>query len=222
MQNTNWDYDLFEEPAIDRTVIDGKRHYKVPSGEYYPSVTTVLSSLTKEGILAWEKSVGKEEADKVRYRATTHGTNVHAIAEQYVRNQPIDFRKVMPSTAMAFKEIKPTIDKIRTIYGIEHPLFSHRLKTAGCTDLLCNMYGLNTVLDFKTSRKPKTEAMIEGYFLQTTCYGLMAYERHNVPFKQIAIVIACESDPPQVFVKLMSQYIDQTVATFKSYHANAR
>lgn len=213
-----WEYELLPPPEIEQTELDGKRHYYCPDGTLYPSVTTVLSSLENEGIKNWEKRVGKEEANRIRTRATNHGTSVHELAEHYVRGNLINYSKYMPTAVSAFKSIVPTIDKIDSIYGIEHPLYSHRLKTAGRTDLLCSLYGLNTVMDFKTSRKEKKIEYIHNYFLQTTCYALMAYELYNIKFKQIAIVIAVEDGPPQVFVKLIDEYVQETISVFKNYY----
>ena len=34
---------------------DGTRRYETPSGQSYPSITTVLSSYNKQGILEWRK-----------------------------------------------------------------------------------------------------------------------------------------------------------------------
>ena len=36
---------------------NGKRLYVTPTGENYPSVTTVLSEYKKEGIIEWRKRV---------------------------------------------------------------------------------------------------------------------------------------------------------------------
>ena len=38
--------------------INGKRFYVLPSGDKYPSITTVLSARGNEGITRWRESVG--------------------------------------------------------------------------------------------------------------------------------------------------------------------
>lgn len=216
----DWVVSLLPPVDIEQISIDGKRFYEVPGGNRYPSVTTVLSSLTKEGIKEWEEKVGKEEADRIRKKATTHGTAVHALAESYLKNENVDITSVAPTVYSAFRNIVPFLKDIDTIYGIETPLYSHRLKTAGRTDLICSFKSLGTILDFKTSRKEKKEEWIENYFIQATAYSLMAYEMYDIKLKQIAIVIAVEDSPPQLFVKLVDQFIPKTLALFNTYHAN--
>ena len=73
---------------LDVVYTGGGRKYKTPHGTLYPSVTTVLSILSRDGINAWRKEVGDVEADKISYRASTRGTAVHSIIEQYVKNNP--------------------------------------------------------------------------------------------------------------------------------------
>ena len=41
------------------------RRYITPSGDAYPSVTTVLSEYNKKAILEWRQRVGAEEANKI-------------------------------------------------------------------------------------------------------------------------------------------------------------
>ena len=65
---------LFEYKPLDvvelsTETIDGKRHYVVPTGEKYPSVTTVLSKLSEPHIREWREKVGEEEANKISKRA---------------------------------------------------------------------------------------------------------------------------------------------------------
>ena len=60
---------MFKHELIDtnpinlcRVDVDGQRHYKVPSGKLYKSVTTVLGSIHKEHIEMWKQAVGEEAA----------------------------------------------------------------------------------------------------------------------------------------------------------------
>ena len=41
------------------------RRYLTPSGDAYPSVTTILSEYNKKAIQAWRQRVGAEEANKI-------------------------------------------------------------------------------------------------------------------------------------------------------------
>ena len=57
--------------------INGKRYYVTPSGDKYPSITTVLSILSREGIKEWRARVGEEAANAISTKAARRGTNVH-------------------------------------------------------------------------------------------------------------------------------------------------
>lgn len=196
------------------TEVDGKRHYITPEG-VFPSVTTVLSQRTsKQGLDEWRARVGEQEANRIMKLATDRGTAVHAICEKYVMNE--EYRKgVMPTDMHTFLQIKPYLDlNLGSIYAIEAPLYSSKLKTAGRTDLLAGWQGVNSVIDFKTSRKPKKEEYIENYFIQATCYSLMAEERTGLKFPQIVVAIAVDHEEAQVFVKQRDQYVNQVLKVF--------
>ena len=62
------------------------RKYLTPDGKAYPSITTVLSILTRKAIMEWRKRVGEEEANKISRQAAGRGTDVHAIIEKAVQN----------------------------------------------------------------------------------------------------------------------------------------
>ena len=64
--------------------LDTGRTYLDPEGNPYPSVTTVLKILSEEGIAKWRARVGEEEANRVSRIASTRGTQVHNILENYV------------------------------------------------------------------------------------------------------------------------------------------
>ena len=57
--------DLELSPDLKTKNKDGTRYYVTPSGELYPSVTTITSQLTKAGIQAWRQRVGEETANKL-------------------------------------------------------------------------------------------------------------------------------------------------------------
>lgn len=212
---------------MDTVSIDGKRYYKTPDGQLYPSVTTVTSSFKKQYIEEWKARVGEQEANRISRKATTRGTALHLMCENYLANKPDYKRGAMPPIIELFNKIKPTIDEhIEVVYGIELALFSHELKTAGRTDLFCRFMGLNTILDFKSANKTKREEDIEDYFVQATTYAMMIeemyaeYKKMYIP--QIAIVIAVEEagSPSQLFVKQTSQYRSKARKLFAEYHEN--
>lgn len=214
-----FNHNLVPEIHIETTSIDGKRYYVLPDGRKFRSVTTVLSeSLDKTALLEWRKKVGEDEANKISTQAARRGTAVHSLCEKYVLNQDgLELRKgAMPSSLDAFNSIKPIIDQsVGTILGVELPLYSVALNTAGRCDLIAEFNGVPSVIDFKTSRKLKKEEWIESYFLQTTVYAMMFEWIYKIAIPQIVILIAVDHEPPQVFVKDRGQYVNRVLEIFR-------
>ncbi len=209
-------HDLVEHLDIDTVNIDGKRHYVTPVGKLM-SVTTVLGErLDKTGLIEWRKKVGEEEANKISTQAARRGTAIHDMAEKYILNNPNYARSHMPGNVYTFKALQKPLDAyVDNVRGIELALYSKVLGAAGRTDLVADYNGRLSIIDFKTSRKPKTEAMIESYFLQATIYSMMFERTFGVPCEQIAILIAVDHEPdPQIFVKERAQYVERVLEVF--------
>jgi hypothetical protein len=198
------------------TTIDGKRHYITPSG-ILPSVTTVLSDkLDKSALDVWRAKIGYEEADKISTMAAVRGTSIHNICEKYVRNDLSWSHGVMPVNIDTFNRIRTVLDAhIGIVSMIEGTLYSAKLHTAGRSDLIAMYDDVMSVIDFKTSRRTKKEKWIEGYFLQATCYSMMAEELTNLIIPQIVLIIAVDDAPTQVFVKERRLYEDRVLEIFR-------
>ena len=211
-----WEYSL----ELSSKTENGKRFYTTPEGNKYPSVSTVAGHFSKAGIIAWRKRVGAKEANRVSKQASTHGTAVHSICEDYVNNEKDYYKKKSPANVEAFNKIKPYMDKnINLVYAQESSLYSDYLRVAGRCDLACNWNGVDTIVDFKTSRKEKQEKWIQNYFQQAAMYAVMAEERTKIPFPQIVILIAVEeSNRPQVFVKKRNDYINDAIDNIKTFY----
>lgn len=210
-------HEFVELAPLNTTTIDGKRYYQTPDGQVYPSVTTITSLHGKEGILAWRKRVGEEEANKISNKAATRGTRVHKLCEDYLNNE-LSFEGAMPNSIALFKQMQPFLDKyIGKVYGIECPLYSHHLRVAGKSDCIAQFDGKNAVVDFKTANKPKQEHWIQNYFMQCAAYAVAFEERTGIAIPRIAIVVAVEGDSPQLFVKKRDDYVDMFISYRKQY-----
>lgn len=209
-------HNLVPEVEIETTSINGIRYYVLPSGEKFRSVTTVISeSMDKTALLEWRAKVGEEEARKISTQAARRGTAVHSLAERYVLNEEDYLRGAMPSGVDAFKSLQTLIDKhVDNILGIELPLYSVALKTAGRCDLIAEFDGVPSIVDFKTSRRLKKEEWIESYFLQTTVYSMMFEYMYKIKIPQIAIMIAVDHEEPQLFVKDRGDYVNKVIDIF--------
>ena len=214
-------HNLLQQHELRQVVINEKRHYWTPDGSAYPSVTTVLSSLNKEGIMKWRKRVGEKEANKITTRAANRGTKVHNLCEKLLLNEKIDLSKEMPISTLLFGQLKPFLEQnINEVLGIEIPLYSYKLKTAGRCDLVCKLNNVNTILDFKTSLRPKKEEWITNYYYQATAYAIMVEELYNIKIPNICIAIAVEDDHLQVFSKDSNIYRSEVGEIFRTYYAD--
>ncbi len=179
---------------------DGHRTYLTPEGFSYPSVTTILGELPNKGLDNWRKRVGEKEAARISKAATTRGSNLHLVVEDYLWNRPLEFGN--PFTKNLFNKIKTTLDNINNIRLIEKPLYSNRLKMAGTPDCIAEYGGKLSVIDFKTSTTIKEEKWIGSYYCQTGAYTVMYDELFGEKPEQGVIIIAVEeANIPQVFIK---------------------
>jgi hypothetical protein len=196
------DYDL------ETVTIDGKRFYKTPEGLLYPSVTTITSQHGKDKILEWRKRVGEEEANRVSAKASGRGTRVHKLCENYLNNEDDFSRNTMPDALVMFKSIQPLLDQyVNNIHALEVPLYSNHLRVAGRVDCIAEFDGKLAVIDFKTASKPKEEKWILNYFMQCAAYAVMYEERTGIAVPRIVVMIAVDSEKPQIFVKKRDEYI---------------
>jgi len=190
----------FDVPEI--KVIDGKRHYVTPDGNSYPSITTVLSQQENLGIEAWKAKVGEKEAKRISKESMRIGTAVHQMAEFYLSNYIIKLKNEEKKIVDTFNRLRFLLGNINNIVGVEIPLFSDLLRVAGTTDCIAEYNGELSVIDFKTSRRPKKEEWVDDYYMQTFAYKLMFEEMTGIEIKQVVILIACvDSFDVQVFKK---------------------
>lgn len=194
----------------------GRRVYHTPGGKFLPSITTVLSIMSRDAIAEWRNKVGAEEADRVSRYSSGRGTAVHSLCEAYLKNEPL-CEDTRPDAVFMFKTIKQHLNNINKIQYQEQALYSERLGVAGSVDCIAEYEGVLSVIDFKTASKPKKEEYIENYFLQTTAYALMYEEMIGTPINQIVILIAVEGQEPQVFKKNPADYINRLVEVVDQY-----
>jgi hypothetical protein len=207
-------------PKLERTTIDQIRYYTIPEENEIlklVSITSVTSHFNKEIFVKWRKRVGVEEADRVTKAATSRGTDMHTLVENYLYNR--DLPPVQPLSEFLFKIAKPSLNKINNIHCLEGALYSKQLGVAGTTDCISEYNNELAVIDFKTSKKPKPVEWIENYFVQAMFYGMAYYEMTGTPIKKLVIIMACENGECVVYeeydlkkyMKLVVEYIKKFV-----------
>ena len=208
-------------PKLTRETIDGVRYYSVPDEDELlrlVSITSVTSHFNKEIFVNWRKKVGNEEADRITKAATTRGTDMHTLTEHYLKNDE-ELPKVPPISEFLFKISKGKLNKIDNIHCLEGALYSRELGIAGTVDCIAEYDGELSIIDFKTSKKPKPKEWIEHYFVQAMAYGCMLYELTGITVKKLVIIMACENGECVVYeernkskyIKLLTEYIRKFV-----------
>lgn len=195
---------------LESTTTDKGRVYRVPGGELYPSITTVLSAYNKKAIMEWRQRVGEEKANEISRKASGRGTKLHNTVEKYLLNEMTDMKlkTMMPDIKEMFFDMRKIIDEnIGNIYGIEQPLYSHKLRLAGRCDCIAEWNGELAIVDWKTASRTKDKDHIQNYFMQATAYAEMFEERTGRSIDTIVVVIAVQSELPQLFVENKTKYL---------------
>jgi hypothetical protein len=168
-----------------------------PGVEFF-SATTMLGKIAEmKGengwIEEWVKTVGEEEAKRITEEALTRGTHMHQNLQDYVENQPVVNRH--QQGYMLFERLRPWCDeRITAVVASEAALASKRLRIAGRLDLLALLdgdkeaktieemidSGVETLVDFKSSRRIKERQDIGSYFRQTTIYSMLFHETTGI------------------------------------------
>ena len=200
-------------PELKRVTIDGVRYYDVPDGDKLVSITSVISWINREIFLDWRKRVGTQEADKITKASTSRGTDFHTLAEHYLNNEELP--SVQPLSEFLFKQAKPQLSLIDDIVALETSLYSQKLGVAGTVDCIAKYDGELSVIDFKTSKKPKPREWIDHYFVQCAAYACMFYEMTGQIVKKFVIIMSCEDGECVVYeeynkskyIQMLSKYI---------------
>ena len=172
----------------------GNRVYDF-NGSRLPSVTTVLGQTKNQQFLKdWKDRVGKEEAERIKNLSSRRGTAMHKFLENHI--QGIGYDDLTPigceAKPMAEKIIEKGFESVEEYYGSEVMLHYPGL-FAGSTDLICLHDGLETVVDFKQSNRPKKKEWIEDYYIQVAAYAMAHDEVYRSTIRQ-AVIMICTPD----------------------------
>ena len=207
-------------PKLSRETVDGVRYYSVPDDDELlklVSITSVTSHFNKEIFVNWRKKVGNEQADRITKAATTRGTSYHELTENFLLNKELP--EGLPISEFLFKISKSKLRNINNIHSLEGSLYSKQLGIAGTVDCIAEYEGELSIIDFKTSAKPKPREWIEHYFVQAMAYGCMLYELTGISVKKLVIIMSCENGECIVYeeynkakyIKLLGEYINKFV-----------
>ena len=207
-------------PTLERETIDGVRYYQTPEGnKKLVSITSVISYINRQIFIDWRKKVGTEEADKITRKATSRGTDYHTLAENHLGNKEFEQGTVQPLSEFLFLQSKDKLNQIDNVHALESSLYSLELGIAGTVDCIAEYDGELSVIDFKTSKKPKPREWIDHYFVQCAAYACMLFEMTGIMVKKFVIIMSCENGEcvtyeeydKRKYIALLSDYIREFV-----------
>mgnify|MGYP003346773179 CR=1 FL=1 len=221
----------FNYKSINRTSVDGKRHYCLPDGTKVPSVTTILEATKsdeKRQILAdWRRRVGAAQAQQISTEASGRGTRMHKWLETYVKEGEMGLPGTNPfsvqSHAMAnIIVFEGLANNVSEFWGVEVPVYYSGLY-AGTTDCIGVWRDQPAILDFKQTNKPKKKEWIEDYFLQLAAYALAHNNTYQTDIKT-GVILMCSASNPLTYQEFVIQedefenYTDLWLSRLEQYY----
>ena len=222
---------FYKWPELKSETINGCRFYTTPSGQKYPSITTVIGQQPGKthGLQQWKDRVGEEQANIISRKAARRGTAFHNICEGYFTITRTEFDTKLEEdhktrnflSYCMFKEMKPFLDeKINNVMLMEQPMYSERFGVAGRCDLIGTYNDKLAVVDFKTTTTMKKEEWIEDYFIQCTAYASMYEEHLGVSVDDIVIMMVAEDGQVNLFEKKSADYVEKLHAIMDEWYDN--
>ena len=167
---------LYNYPKSVRELIGNKRHYSIGE-QKLPSVTTILDATQPEDkrkkLAEWKARVGEQEAERIRVESTTIGSKMHSILEHYLMGQGelLDLsEKGSQAHRMANVIVEKGLPDLEEIWGLEATLYNPE-KYAGAADCVGVYQGRESIIDFKTTNRPKQDDWIHNYYHQLCLYA---------------------------------------------------
>jgi genome maintenance exonuclease 1 len=185
---------------MDRSSVDGKRHYCLPDGSRVPSVTTILDQTKPEesrlALANWRRRVGETKAREITTEAAGRGTRMHKWLENYVLTDSTGDPGTMPASQqshlMAHTVISQGLVHATEFWGSEVPLYYSGLY-AGTTDLVGSWKNQPAIMDFKQTNRPKKLEWISDYFIQLAAYAMAHNDMHGTSIST-GVILMCSAD----------------------------
>ena len=162
-------------PELKTVMVAGSRFYEHPvTNQTVPGVTTVIDVLSKPALPRWSAKetaifavqnrkswqdldeaaaidLLKGAAWRQSSGAMKKGTDVHAIAEKLLMNEPVDF--VPPDVQNPVRGVAQIIEWLKPeVLHLEASIWNMSVGYAGTTDLIAKIDGETWLLDWKTSK----------------------------------------------------------------------
>jgi ATP-dependent exoDNAse (exonuclease V) beta subunit len=198
---------------------DNAHFYQTPTGEIYPSITTILhetmTNEKKESLQNWKNK--EIAADYITQEAATIGTETHKLIENHI-NEVRQTDEVRLLSVAHFNNLIPFLQKINDVHGTELRLYSNTMKLAGTSDCIAKYDGELSIIDYKTKRSNQKEEWMTDHFIQGTAYSQMFKELTGIEVKQVVILVSSEKNLRMEFVKNTEDYKDALIQRLNQYY----
>jgi ATP-dependent exoDNAse (exonuclease V) beta subunit len=198
---------------------DNAHFYQTPTGEIYPSITTILhetmTNEKKESLQNWKNK--EIAADYITQEAATIGTETHKLIENHI-NEVRQTDEVRLLSVAHFNNLIPFLQKINDVHGTELRLYSNTMKLAGTSDCIAKYDGELSIIDYKTKRSNQKEEWMTDHFIQSTAYSQMFKELTGIEVKQVVILVSSEKNLRMEFVKNTEDYKDALIKRLNQYY----
>ena len=153
--------------------------YKTADNTRVPGVTTILGVLNKPALVPWANKMGLQGIDTTRYvdELADAGTLAHAMILTHHGGEAPDFshyneyQQELAGNAFA-SYLNWLKDHTVEPWVTEQPLVSELYKFGGTPDMLANVDGVATLLDFKTGK-----AIYPEHYHQVAAYEKLLAEQ---------------------------------------------
>lgn len=211
----------FSYPKLNRVTLETERYYETSDGERLSSVTTILSKTSdKEFLKEWRERIGNDEADRQIKYASSLGTIFHEHLENHIQDIP------RPNgTSIIYKQAEKMSDQVikrglaflDEVWGIEEILYYPSLY-AGTCDLIGVYKGNPSIIDYKTTKKPKKEEQVENYKLQLCAYAMAHNFLFGTNITQGVILMCSRDNQFQEFIIDTNEYMDRWTDTLEKFY----
>jgi hypothetical protein len=142
-----------------------------------PRVSNILKDMiNREYLIGWAAKIGMKEMTIERNKATTIGTRVHEMIEEFLisgKDLSIDYKtppSYMKKCNTAYNNFKHWLNRLNSLgYNIEEVIAIEKTVSCpyygGTIDCICKINGAVYIIDFKTSK-----SIIYEYIIQTCAY----------------------------------------------------
>ena len=135
-----------------------------------------------------------EKPKKITRDAAIRGTAMHKYLEDLILgDRSLDLTPLgQEAENMAKMIVDRGLSRVDEVYGTEAVLFYPGLYAGSC-DLIGQVDGKLSIIDFKQTNKPKQREWIGDYFLQMAAYGMAHDAVYNTAIEQ-GVIMMCSKD----------------------------